>query len=193
MPKRLLTPDDAESPFWRRWAAVVARRPLIVFLVGMAIVILLLIPASQINPSDAEVARQPAAADAAAGRDALTAAGITAGVFKPFTILVEGTSDADKLAAVATAVAGTNGIAAVTAPPGEGWSRGDTTLLEAFSATDGSSKDSRKVISDLQERVLPAAAAAAGAGVEPTLGGRRPRSATSYTRCTGTSAGSCSS
>ena len=45
MPKRLLTPDDAESPFWRRWAAVVSRRPLIIFLAGMAIVILLLIPA----------------------------------------------------------------------------------------------------------------------------------------------------
>ena len=71
-------------------------------------------------------------------------------------------------------MAGTDGIAAVTAPPGDGWSRGDTTLLEAFSATDGSSKDSRKVISDLQDRVLPAAAAAAGAGVAVNLGGSSP-------------------
>ena len=174
MPKRLLTPDDAESPFWRRWAAVVSRRPLIIFLAGMAIVILLLIPAAQINPSDAEVARQPAAADAAAGREALAVAGITAGVFKPFTILIEGTSDSGKVEAIAGSVAGTDGIAAVTAPPGDGWSRGDTTLLEAFSATDGSSKDSRKVISDLQDNVLPAAAAAAGAGVEVNLGGSAP-------------------
>ena len=174
MPKRLLTPDNAESGFWLRWARVVARRPLIVFLAGMAIVILLLIPASQINPSDAEVARQPAAADAAAGRQALTDAGITAGVYKPFTVLVEGTSDPDKLAAVASAVAGVDGIAAVTVPPGDSWRKGDTSLLEAFSTTDGSSKESRAVISDLQDRVLPAAQAAAGAGVTLTLGGSAP-------------------
>ena len=63
---------------------------------------------------------------------------------------------------------------AVTAPPGDSWSRGDTTLLEAFSSTDGSSKESRTVISNLQDRVLPAAAAAAGAGIDVTLGGSAP-------------------
>jgi RND superfamily putative drug exporter len=174
MPKRLLTPDDAEAGFWTRWARVVSRRPLLVFLVGLGIVILLLIPAVQINPSDAEVAKQPAAADAAAGRQALTDAGITAGAYKPFTVLVEGTSDPQRLAAVAAAVRGANGIAGATEPPGEGWRRGDAALLEAFSATDGSSKDSREVISNLQERVLPAAAASAGPGVTLTLGGSAP-------------------
>ena len=174
MPKRLLTPDDAESGFWLRWAGVVARRPLIVFLAGMAIVIVLLIPASKLNTGDAEMARQPAAADAAAGRDALTAAGIAAGVHKPFTVLVEGTSDPDKLEAIGEAVAGTDGIAAVTVPSGDAWRRGDAALLEAFSTTDASSKESRAVISDLQDRVLPAAAAAAGAGVAVTLGGSAP-------------------
>ena len=174
MPKRLLTPDGAESGFWLRWAQMVARRPVVVFLAGMAVVILLLIPATQMNPSDAEVARQPAAADAAAGRQALADAGITAGVFKPFTVLVEGTSDPQKLAGVVSAVAGTDGIAAVTAPSGEGWQRGDTSLLEAFSTTDASSKASREVISDLQDRVLPAAEASAGSGVTLTLGGAAP-------------------
>ncbi len=174
MPKRLLTPDDAESPFWRRWAAMVARRPLFIFLIGMVAVVLLLIPAVQINPSDAEVARQPAAADAAAGREALAAAGITAGVFKPFTVLVEGTSAPDKLAAIADAVAATDGVAGVTVPPGDGWQRGDKALLEAFSAYDASAKQSRTIISDLQDRVLPAAGAAAGEGITATLGGSAP-------------------
>ncbi len=53
MPKRLLTPDDAESGFWKRWAAMVSKRPLLIFLAGAAIVLLLLIPASQLNPSEA--------------------------------------------------------------------------------------------------------------------------------------------
>ncbi len=171
MPKRLLTPDDAESPFWRRWAAVVARRPLAIFLLGMVAVTLLLIPAVQINPSDAEAGRQPASGDAAAGREALAAAGITAGVFKPLTVLVEGTSDPAKLAQIEAAVAAAAGVAAATAPPGTGWRKGDIALLEAFSTTDGSSKATRKVISDLQDRVLPAAAATVGGGVDVTLGG----------------------
>jgi RND superfamily putative drug exporter len=174
MPKRLLTPDDVEAGFWMRWARRVSRRPLLVFLVGMAVVVLLLIPAVQMNPSDAEVAKQPAAADADAGRQALTDAGITAGVFKPFTVLVEGTSEPEKLAAVAAAVRDADGVAGATEPPGEGWRRDDAALLEAFSATDGSSKASREVITNLQENVLPAAESAAGPGVTLTLGGSAP-------------------
>jgi len=174
MPKRLLTPDDVEAGFWMRWARVVSGRPLPIFLAGLVVVVLLLIPASKINPSDAEIARQPAAADAAAGRQALTDAGITAGVFKPFVVLVEGTRDPQKLAAITAAVRRAGGIAGASAPPGDGWQRGSTALLEAFSATDASSRDSRTVISDLQQRVLPAAAAAAGSGVAVTLGGAAP-------------------
>jgi RND superfamily putative drug exporter len=172
MPKRLLTPDDAESGFWRRWATTVSRRPLAIFLMGMVVVVLLLIPAFKINPADAETAAQPAAADAAAGRSALTAAGITQGVFKPLTVLVEGSSDPQKLAAVAAAVKGADGIAGATAPSGEAWRRGSTALIEAFSTTDASSKASRKVISNLQKTVLPAAAASTG--VAATLGGAAP-------------------
>jgi len=174
MPKRLLTPDDVEAGFWMRWGRLVSRRPLPIFLIGMAVVVALLIPASQMNPSDAEVARQPAAADAAAGRQALADAGITDGVYKPFAVLVEGTADPQKLAAIAAAVRAADGIEGVTEPSGAAWRRGDAALLEAFSSTDGSSKDSRKVISNLQERVLPAAEAAAGPGVAVTLGGSAP-------------------
>ncbi len=174
MPKRLLTPDDVEAGFWMRWARVVARRPLLIFLVGMAAVVLLLIPASQLNPADAEIAKQPAAADAAEGREAMTDAGLTAGAYKPFNVLVEGTTDPAKLAAITAAVRAAPGIAGATDPAGTGWRSGDIALLEAFSTTDGSSKDSRKVISNLQDNVLPAAAAAAGAGVAVTLGGAAP-------------------
>ena len=68
MPKRLLTPDDVEAGFWMRWARHGLAAPAACFLAGMAVVVVLLIPASQINPGDAEIAKQPAAADAAAGR-----------------------------------------------------------------------------------------------------------------------------
>ncbi len=174
MPKRLLTRDDAEAGFWVRWAGIVAKRPLVVFLAGMAVVILLFIPASQINPGDAEMARQPAAGDADAGRQALTDAGITAGVFKPFAVLVEGTSDQAKLDAIAAAVADAEGIEAVTAPTGDSWRTADAALIDAFPKGDSSSIENRDVISNLQDKVLPAAAVAAGAGVDATLGGAAP-------------------
>ncbi len=174
MPKRLLTPDDAESGFWLRWARVVARRPIPVFAVGCVLVLLLLIPASQINPSDAETSKQPAAADADAGRQALAAAGITAGVFKPFAILVEGQADQAKLDKVAAAVSGSAGVVGAVAPSGDAWRQGNKTLIEAFSAYDGSSRANRKVISNLQDTVLPSAEAAVGSGVVLTLGGSAP-------------------
>jgi RND superfamily putative drug exporter len=174
MPKRLLTPDDVEAGFWMRWARQVSRRPLPIFLLGMAVVVLLLIPASQLNPSDAETARQPAGADAATGRTVLTDAGITQGVYKPFAVLVEGTSDPQRLAAVAAAVRRTSGVAGASAPAGDAWRTGTAALIEAFSTTDASSKESRKVISSLQKTVLPAAATAAGPGVDVTLGGAAP-------------------
>ena len=174
MPKRLLSPDDAEAGFWTRWARVVAKRPLVIFLVGMAIVVALLIPASQMNPSEAQVADQPAAGDADRGRQILADAGITAGAFKPFIVLVEGTSDPALLDGVADELRRTAGIAGAQAPPGPGWRRGDNALVEAFSAGDASSNASRSTISDLQDRVLPALQASAGPGVTLTLGGAAP-------------------
>lgn len=174
MPKRLLTRDDAEAGFWVRWARMVARRPLIIFLVGIAVVAVLFIPASQINPGDAEMARQPAAGDAAAGRQALADAGITPGVFKPFTVLVEGASDEGKIGAIAAAVAATEGIEAVTAPADDTWRSDDAALIDAFPKGDSSSIQNRDVISNLQDKVLPAAALAAGTGVDATLGGAAP-------------------
>ncbi|MDH4178628.1 MAG: MMPL family transporter, partial [Thermoleophilia bacterium] len=171
MPKKVITPDDAEQGFWDRWAAVVARRPLLVFLVGMALVVVLLIPASRLNPADAQTADQPAAGDAEAGRQALTDAGLTAGVYRPFLVLVEGSSGTATLNSVVADLRRTSGVEAAQAPPGDGWRRGDTAVVEAFSTTDGASKQTRGVIDDLQKRVLPAAAAAAGPGVRITLGG----------------------
>ena len=58
--------------------------------IGLAIVVLVLIPAFQINPSDAELKNEPATGDAQAGREALTAAGIPDGVYLPYVVLAEG-------------------------------------------------------------------------------------------------------
>ena len=83
MPKRFVAPPSAESGFWAGWARLVTRRPLPIFLLGAVIVTLVIIPAFHINPSDAELSKEPSAGDARAGQLAVQRAGLPAGVFLP--------------------------------------------------------------------------------------------------------------
>ena len=90
IPKRIIAADPGETGFWHRWAGYVVRRPVPVLLAGLAIVVLLLIPAFQINPrgrAGEGPPRQRRRLRRAATRS--TAAGIRAGVIKPFVVLAE--------------------------------------------------------------------------------------------------------
>jgi len=116
MPKRLAHPETVASGFWERWSRVVVRRPLVTALVGLAIVALLLIPASQLNPSEALVKDFPGAGDAVEGREVLAAAGITPSVFKPLIVLAENV-DPGEASLITRTVAETPGVAGAAAPP----------------------------------------------------------------------------
>jgi len=152
MPKRLAHPETVASGFWERWSRVVVRRPLVTALVGLAIVALLLIPASQLNPSEALVKDFPGAGDAVEGREVLAAAGITPSVFKPLIVLAENV-DPGEASLITRTVAETPGVAGAAAPPS--WRRGDTFLIEAFATEDAAARSVRKTIDRLQEDVLP--------------------------------------
>jgi putative drug exporter of the RND superfamily len=172
IPKRIVSADPGEAGFWHRWAQTVVRRPLPVAVAGFAIVALLLVPASQINPSEAEAKNLPGKGDAFQGRDALAAAGISAGVLKPFDILVEHESKPQTLTTLVTKLQQTPGIAGAVAPPQ--WRKGNTAIVEAFPVVDSSAKSNRKVISNLQDNVLPEVEGAAGGDAQITLGGIAP-------------------
>jgi RND superfamily putative drug exporter len=169
IPKKIVAADPGEAGFWHRWANYVVKRPVPILLAGLAIVVLLLIPAANLNPSDAEAKNLPGNGDAFDGRDALAAAGISAGVLKPFDILVERGADPQKLRLLVSRLEQTPGIAAAAAPPA--WRQGNTALVEAFGTEDSSAKPMRKVISRLQHDVLPAAELQAGGNARITLGG----------------------
>ena len=126
MPRRFVDPHPAETGLWWRWSRLVMRRSGLVFAAGLAIVALLLIPAFQINPSDSQLKKEPAKGDALAGRDAITAAGIPAGVYLPYVILVEHGATPQLLQKVAKDVAADKDIAGASAPPA--WLKGDTGL-----------------------------------------------------------------
>jgi putative drug exporter of the RND superfamily len=169
IPKKIVSADPGEVGFWHRWAGYVVKRPVPILLAGLAIVVLLLIPAAQLNPSDAEAKNLPGSGDAFDGRDALAAAGISAGVLKPFDILVERGTEPQKLRLLVSTLERTKGIAGAAAPPA--WRKGGTAIVEAFGTDDSSAKPMRKVISRLQHDVLPATEDAAGGNTRITLGG----------------------
>jgi putative drug exporter of the RND superfamily len=169
IPKKIVAADPGEVGFWHRWSGYVTKRPGRVLIAGLALVVLLLIPAAKLNPADAEAKNLPGNGDAFQGRDALAAAGISAGVMKPLNILVEGKTDPETLRAVVSTVAQTKGVAGAAAPPGRDWRRADKALIDAFPTEDSSAKPMRKVISNLQHDVLPALSQQTGARV--TLGG----------------------
>jgi putative drug exporter of the RND superfamily len=171
LPKRMVNADK-ESPFWRRWANFVMRRPVPVMLLGLVLVALCLVPFTKLNPSDAEAGRLPGPAtnDAIQGRTALQQAGISPGVIKPLVVLIEGNGSQAVRAATVAAVSATPGVLGASAPD-TGWRKGTTQLVEAFSAYDGSASATGPVISKLQNDVLPSVAGRAGIGTRATLGG----------------------
>ncbi|HEU0302990.1 MAG TPA: MMPL family transporter, partial [Gaiellaceae bacterium] len=174
MPKRLVEGTDEERGFWWRWSHFVMRRPLITGAVGLAIVALLMVPAVQLNASEAQAKALagPQTEDAVIGLQRLTDAGISHGVIKPLVVLVERNGSRDAAAAVAGRLAATEGIAGAAAPPG--WQRGETQLVEAFPTVDSAARSVRGTISNLQDDVLPALERDLGGTTRLTLGGTAP-------------------
>jgi RND superfamily putative drug exporter len=169
IPKRIVSADPGEKGFWHNWAGYVVKRPGRIAAAGLAVVVLLLIPAAKLNPSEAEAKNLPGTGDAFDGRAALAAAGISAGVMKPYIVLVENGATAHNLALVARRLEQTPGVDGAAAPPA--WRKGGTGLVEAIPSTDGAAKPARKVISNLQHTVLPGLQQQLGGDVKLTLGG----------------------
>ena len=174
MPRRFVEPPPSGTGFWGRWARLVTRRPLPIFLVGIAIVTLVVLPAFHINPSDAEIRNEPGSGDAQAGRAAIASAGIPDGVYLPYVVLVEHGATPAALARTADAVAAADGVDGASAP--RSWRTGTTGLVEAFGEHDGNSRAAKSTISNLRDHVLPAVQHELGGSTRVALGGVAPES-----------------
>jgi len=157
LPKRFVDQGHPEDGWWGRWAALVMRRPVPVGAVGLAIVIALVSFGVRLNPSEAQIKDFPGSGDAIDGRTTIANAGISAGVFKPFVVLVEGGASRGPIVAK---LRDTPGVAAAVAPPD--WREGSASLVEAFPTTDGASKDVRTTIKRVRAELT---------GTGGTLGG----------------------
>ncbi|MFL5964995.1 MAG: MMPL family transporter [Gaiellaceae bacterium] len=151
MPKRVVAVTDGESGFWARWARLVIRRPVVVAAIGLVIVGILVSFGLRINPSEAQAKDQPGAGDAVAGRQALAAAGISAGAFKPFAVLTRA-ADAETVAQKLRSLDGIDGASAPAA-----WRRAGYAIVEAIPAGDGASKPVRTTITRVRDALPPGA------------------------------------
>jgi len=174
MPKRIVEGTDEEAGFWWRWAHFVMRRPVAVCATGLLIVALLLVPASRLNPAEAQAKALAGArtADAVEGLNLLTSSGISPGALKPFVVLVEHNPGTQALQTVVSRLRSTPGISGAAAP--RAWRKGDAALVEAIPSQDGAARPVRGTISELQHDTLPALESQIGGGVRLTLGGVAP-------------------
>jgi RND superfamily putative drug exporter len=161
LPKRFVDKGHPEDGPWGRWANFVMRRPIPVAAVGFAIVGLLVYSGLQINASEAQAKDLPGSGDAIVGRQVLADAGISAGVMKPFVVLVEGGAGPE---AIAAKLRSTPGIDGAAAPPD--WRKDGKSLVEAFPSSDGASAETKHTISFVQDELEGTGAALGGVAAE---------------------------
>jgi RND superfamily putative drug exporter len=161
LPKRLVDRGHPEDGPWGRWANLVMRRPVPVAALGFLIVGLLVYSGLQINASEAQAKDLPGRGDAIAGREALARAGISAGVMKPFVVLVQHGARPEPVAAN---LRSTPGIDGAVAP--RDWRKDGDSLIEAFPSSDGASGQTKHTISVVQDELDGTNASLGGVAAE---------------------------
>ncbi len=173
MPRRFISQSDPDVGPWARWARLVTHHAGVMAALGIAIVVLVMIPAISLNPGDALAKNLPGEGPAITGRDQLAAAGISAGAISPINITAEGATPA-QVAKIVAAVGSSQGIAGASAP--EGWSRDGLTVIEAVPATDSASADAFGAIAALGDDTLPDLQEQLGGAVKLGTAGGPPQS-----------------
>ena len=171
MPKRIVEGSDREAGFWWRWAHLVMRRPVAIGAAGLVIVALLLVPASRLNPAEAQAKDLAGArtADAVVGLNELTQSGISPGAVKPFVVLVEHNPGRRPCTRSCRGSSRRRG-----SPAPRLLLRGERAIQPSwrpFPSEDGAAKPVRHTISNLQHDVLPSLESRIGGNVRLTLGG----------------------
>ena len=140
--------DDKASRAWTRWATLVARRRWIAAAAGMAIVLALVVAATdlQLGASDADTMAK--SGDAKDGLVALERAGIGEGALWPHEILVERGGDPG---AVASAVGGVEGVHGAVAPDNPQWRQDGTALVEAIPIPDSGSPEGEATLDGVRD------------------------------------------
>ena len=140
--------DDKASRAWTRWATLVARRRWIAALAGMAIVLALVVAATDLQLGTSDADTMATSGDSRAGLVALEKAGIGEGSLLPHEVLVNRGTDP---AQVAAAVAKVDGIHGAVAPDSPQWRRDGTALVEAVPIPDSGSSEGEATLDGVRQ------------------------------------------
>jgi putative drug exporter of the RND superfamily len=140
--------DDKASRAWTRWATLVARHRWVAALAGMAVVLALVVAATDLQLGTSDANTMAKSGDSRTGLVALEKAGIGEGALLPHEILVERGTDPGQ---VARAVAGVDGIHGAVAPADSQWRRDGTALVEAIPVPDSGTAEGGDTLDGVRE------------------------------------------
>jgi putative drug exporter of the RND superfamily len=140
--------DDKASRAWTRWAEGVARHRWVAAGAGMAVILALVVAATnlQLGASDADTVTK--SGDSYEGLVALEDAGIGEGSLLPHEILIEGSTDPDEVAAQLAEVEGVHGA---VAPADQSWNRNGTSLVEVIPIPDSGSSEGEDTLAAVRD------------------------------------------
>jgi putative drug exporter of the RND superfamily len=154
--------DDKASRAWTRWGEAVARRRWLAAGAGMAVVLALVVAATdlQLGASDANTVAK--SGESKEGLVALEDAGIGEGSLLPHEILIEDGTNPEQVAAELRRVEGIHGAVAPETPD---WRRGGTAIVEAIPIPDSGTDEGGATLEAVRDT-------AHGAGPDVRVGGQ---------------------
>jgi putative drug exporter of the RND superfamily len=138
--------DDKASRNWTRWAGAVSRRRWVAAGAGMAVVLALVVAATDLQMGTSDANTIAKSGDAKEGLTALEDAGIGEGSLLPHEILVTGASNPNEVAAELETVEGIHGAVA----PSD-WRRNGTTLVEAIPVPDSGTSEGEATLEGVRD------------------------------------------
>ncbi len=156
--------EDTASRAWTAWARLVVRFRWPAAIIGVAILVILMIPASSVRVGNPTANALGGTGAVLAGLNQLEASGIGPGPLAPFEILVDGTNPT----AVANAVGKVDGIRSAFAPAGAQWQRQGMPIVDALPVHDGASVATQTTLPRVHDvaRQFPGTVRVGGQGAE---------------------------
>jgi RND superfamily putative drug exporter len=154
--------DDKASRAWTRWAEAVSRRRWVAAGAGMAVVLALVVAATDLRFGTSDADTVAKSGDAKEGLVALEEAGIGEGSLLPHEVLIEGQTSPDE---VADRLRDVEGIHGAVAPDSPDWRRDGTAIVEAIPVADSGSDEGDATLDGVR-------GAAHAAGSDVRVGGQ---------------------
>jgi putative drug exporter of the RND superfamily len=161
--RRRIRRSDRSMAFWQRWSEMVVKRRGLAAIAAVAVLALLVIPATNLHLGNADPDTIAKAGPAKEGLAALKDSGIGSGAIAPTETLVP-VADASKVVSAQAEVGDVHGA---VAPGGRDWQRGGDTVVAAVPNAGDESETGRDAVQGLIDAAHTASPAARVGGSGP--------------------------